>query len=135
MGPAALTFLAVLATLWIAWRDRRAARREAAQRWELEQLTRLAVLTAHGGVSVGAPPELQAQERERGAERLVLRWVLGGPLRFPLGLRADAVEVDDLPTLRRLRDDPTADDWVRTRAEVHLLACEAANAYRGVRPT
>lgn len=127
---AGLTLAAVVVALVVAAQDRRAARREAAERWELEQLTRLAVLTAHGGVPSESSAEMRAQEAERGAERLVLRWMLGGPSRFPLGLHAAQIEVADLAELRRLRDDDSKDDWVRQRAESAVLAIEAADKYR-----
>lgn len=127
---AGLTLAAVVAALVVAAQDRRAARREAAQRWELEQVTRLAVLTAHGGVPSGSSAELHAQEAERSAERLVLRWMLGGASRFPLGLQADQIDVADLPHLRRLRDNASEDEWVRQRAESVLSAIEAAETYR-----
>jgi hypothetical protein len=130
---AGLTSAAVVTALVVASQDRRAARREAADRWEVEQLTRLAVLTAHGGTPSGSSPEMNAQESERGAKRLVLRWMLGGPGRFPLGLRADQREVVALAGLRRARDDASADGWVRHRAESALLACEAADEYRRAR--
>lgn len=130
---AGLTLAAVVTALVVAGQDRRVARREAADRWELEQLTRLAVLTAHGGIPSESSPEMKAQESERGAERLVLRWMLGGPERFPLGLRADKREVVDLAGLRRARDDASSAEWVRQRAESALLACEAADKYRRAR--
>ena len=129
----ALTLAAVVTALLVAAQDRRAARREASARWELEQLTRLAVLTAHGGLPSGSSAELRAQEAERGAERLVLRWMLGGPERLPLGLRADQAEVTDVEAVRQVRDDASNDEWVRQRAEITLMAIEAAIKYRRAR--
>lgn len=127
---AGLTLTAVVVALVVAAQDRREARREAAARWELEQLARLAVLSAHGGIPPDAPAELKAQESERAAERLVLGWLLGGPERFPVGLHRDADQTPDLAALRRLRDDPSQALFVRRQAEAVHLAVNAADTYR-----
>lgn len=128
---AGLTLAAVVAALLVAAQDRRTARREAAERWEVEQLTRLAVLAAHGGIPDGSSAEVRGQEAERGAKRLVLRWMLGGPNRFPLGLHADQIEVADLAGLRQLRDNAAADAWVRQRSESAVLAIELRTSTGG----
>ena len=132
-AAAGLTLLAVVVALVIAGQDRRAARREAHDRWELEQLTRLAVLAAHGGIAPDSSPEAKAAEAERGAERLVLRWILGGPQRFPVGLRANEIDADTLEALRRRRDDSDTPRFVRQQIEATIAAAEAVETYRSER--
>lgn len=135
---AGATFAAVAAALGIAWLDRRAAsrerteaRREAHQRWELDQLVRVAFLTTHSGVAHDAPPEVKAQETTRHAERLALRWILGGADRFPIGIHAGEKDVETLEDLRRVAADDGRPWFVRAQAEAVLEAAQAADRYKG----
>lgn len=119
----------MVVALWIALTDRRDARREARERWELDLLTELAVLTTHGGYPQDAPPEVKAAEADRHARRLVLRWMLGGPKRFPIGMRADQLKNDTVSELERVRDDPESPELVRRQVEATVVAIRAAEDY------
>lgn len=119
---AGATLLAVMVALWIAVRDRRASRREAQQRWELDQLLVLAQAVAHGGIPEGSPAEVKEAEKIRAAQRMALYHALGGRARFPLGVRDPETDSE----IKAVRDDPATPEYIKRQTEVFLEMRKAA---------